>query len=765
MTEVQMIRRLLAGQTSAAVEEALSEFLAENRGQVSWEPLGRDNNRGPIESGGDPGRALLERITNAFDAVLELEFVRHNGIPECRSSREAATAWLGVDARGLYQLSQAERQRLANRVLMTIHEGDGRGRRTVDIQDFGIGIAADQMPATILSLNESNKLEKFYLAGAYGQGGSSTYTASRFTVIASRSALTRDAPVAFTVVRFEDLPPDRYKHGRYVYMQIDGRIPRAELPLEEFPCGTLVRHYGYDISAYPSPLGPNSIYGLAQHVLFDPIMPFWLEDRPHRYRRVIKGSRNALSGAVDPGDERARVPELAHHVPQYYVTLGDFGNLGVEYWVLSRGDQQNKRPNAAFVNPSRPIVLTLHGQSHGELSASLIRKDAELPFLTSRLILHLDCNNLSPLAKRTLFVANREEARSGEALRAIQDEIVRGLRSDDDLRRLNEEARTEGLRERDEEADRRLRTEVARVLRTFGLEAAEPIGGTPRGDATSQQPARPGRGRRTRPQLIPIESHDPPTFVEFSGDPPISFYPGQRRYLRVRTDAPSYYHSPDNPGRSRFNLIVGSPLRSAGSTSLVGGRVRFVVEGLESARVGDDGEIRLELTRPGLEHLQTQIAFTVVEAPAPPPTGVRITLPQFDVTAVSGPEDPRWISLGWPDDTSLIASSSEQEGGRIGIYYSEAFPPFRDTLNRLEQRDIHLSRSFRNRYEMWIAVHSLLLEQAKASDGSSAHGQTSEQHREEADRQERCRTARLASMFAYREVQEGLTTDRTEDAE
>ena len=34
------------------------------------------------------------------------------------------------------------------------------------------------MKDTILSLNESNKIQKHYLAGTYGQGGSSTFAFS-----------------------------------------------------------------------------------------------------------------------------------------------------------------------------------------------------------------------------------------------------------------------------------------------------------------------------------------------------------------------------------------------------------------------------------------------------------------------------------------------------------------------------------------------------------------------------------------------------------
>ena len=59
------------------------------------------NNRGTIEVATDFGRSVIERITNAIDALLELEHLKHNGKPACRSPRDAAEAWLGIDRQGL----------------------------------------------------------------------------------------------------------------------------------------------------------------------------------------------------------------------------------------------------------------------------------------------------------------------------------------------------------------------------------------------------------------------------------------------------------------------------------------------------------------------------------------------------------------------------------------------------------------------------------------------------------------------------------------
>ena len=423
MTTTELYKQIEGAASAAEVEAALGRFQATQK--TGWVPVGRENNRGTIEVSADPARSAVERITNGIDGVLEFEHERHSGRPDCRSPREAAIAWLGVPESGLSAMTPAQRRALAQRVAIRLEAGDGRESRTLQVRDFGIGIPPEDMGRTILSLNESNKLRKHYLAGAYGQGGSSTFAFSRYTLIASRQ---NDSPVGFTLVKFLDLPADAYKTGHYVYLVFqDGSLLCAELSAHEFPQGTLVKHFGYDLSGYPSPLGPNSLYGSLNTVLFDPVMPVWLDSRLHDYRRVIKGSRNALNGAVDDGDDRSG-PQLSHNLPMFNVSLGDFGRIGIEYWVLEAPTKANKRPSAAFVNPAKPIVLTLNGQNQGEMSQALIRKDAELPFLGQRLICHVSCNYLSATSKRQLFVSNREVQREVKVREMIQQELVKALR-------------------------------------------------------------------------------------------------------------------------------------------------------------------------------------------------------------------------------------------------------------------------------------------------------------------------------------------------
>jgi len=737
------------------IESALDTFEKTHGQLIQWVAVGdRENNVGTIEGSADPGRSIIERITNGIDAILEKEHDNHNGNPDCRTPREAAFAWLEVPLQGLSELSPTQRRGLAQQIRVILQAGDGKDARIIEIRDGGVGITPENMRSTILSLNESNKIQKHYVAGMYGQGGSSTFARSKYTLIASRNGT--DPRVGFTLVRYMDLDPNSFKSGHYVYLTFNGSVLQIEEKIENFKAGTQVKHFGYDLSNYSSPVGPNSLYGLLNSILFDPILPIWLDNQIHNYRRVIKGSRNALNGAVDEGDEKSRGPELVHSSKMYYVSLGDWGSIGIEYWVLQKSEKENRNPIKAFVNSNKPIILTLNGQSHAEFSKLIVSKAADLPFLTQRFIGHIDCNKLTAQAKRALFVSNREDARSGALYDLIQQEFVKSLKSDDALTLLNNEARNENYHERDETAVQQMRKEVASILKIQGFEVTTATGGAKKGEKqqgekTATSDSRHGYTKKT------IDLKEPPTYIKilWKEDEEIPFYPGQRRHIRVETDANSTYHDPNNLETSKIN-IINSPglLESCGSTPLQGGRMRIIYECPSNSIIGSKGIIRVELRRSGLPTLSDEHSVVLIEPPMSTDTNKHLSLPPFEVNPVS-PEDDMWDTLNWPTDENEIASSAIQNDGMLRIYYSTAYPKFAEKLKAFERRDATLADVFTKKYEVWLVAHSLLLDHDKKNNdagGSSSTSAGDPEQMEVVERKERCRIAIMSTIFAEREV-------------
>lgn len=744
MNEQELLTKFLEAKTSSDIEFLLQRITEEFGNRIKTVPIGHDNNRGQVEVGTDPGKSIVERVTNGIDAILELEHNTHRGIPECKNPREAASAWLGVPTKGLHGLSPAKRRELASGIAITVEDGDGKQNRTISIKDSGIGIAPDKMQSTILSLGESNKLQKLYLAGAFGQGGSSTFANCNYSFICSRlnSGPNSSKKVSFTVVFYEDLPADQYKHGHYVYTTIDGRLFEAEVSSDILSEGTLVRHYGYDISNYNAAIGPASMYGLLQRALFDPVIPIFLEDRIHGFRRVIKGVRNALNGAVDEQEERG--PALRHNVPLFHIPLGDFGNIGIEYWVLD--EVKGSIPTKAYVDNKHPILLTVNGQTHGEWSDTPIRNELEIPFLKHRIIIHLDCNDLSPLGKRNLFSSGREDTRKGQVSKLVEREIIKALDADDELKIINEEVKNQTLIKEDDETEKIIRSEIAKVLRLHGYSAHVSIAGEVDPSAMTTDGILPPVRKPHHPTITKkIDIHDPPTYVKILADSPVEFYPEQRKYIRIETDAPASYHDSVDRTKGRINIIMnGSDIKLAGTSPLREGRMRIILDCVKTSAIGSVGDFTVEISRPGMVSISSKISYKITPKPESSPNKKSISIPKMSFMPVHGPEDVYWSGQEWPSDISTVASSSELSTELI-VYYSTVFPPYANAKKQFEKSNSVLANSFEIRYRIWLAVHSLLIdEDRKKSDDLEEF--------EKWEQLERCRLATIASMIADKEV-------------
>jgi hypothetical protein len=748
MDHLQLLDRIIKSNTTDQIEKVMNDIIDEYGDRIHYVPIGnRENNSGTIELGTDPGKAIVERLTNAIDAVLELEYSKHRGSPPCDTPKAAAEAWLGVPGKGLYMLNPGQRRELSKSVVLKIEEGDDKSDDNVTIIDRGIGITCDLMSSTILSLSEGNKVQKHYLMGLYGQGGSTAFAFCKYSLICSRINFPdpKNKKVCFTIVFYEDLPPEKFKLGRYVYLTLDDKLFEAEMK-RDTDIATIVKHYGYDLAMYRSKLGPSSIYGLLQRALFDPVIPIFLDDQIRKYRRVIKGARNALNGAIDDEIED-RGPNIRHNLPLYNISLGEYGTIGLEYWVLEENLKEKKyEPTKAFVDNKRPIIFTLNGQTHAEFPVTLVRTDAQLPFLRNRIIIHVDCDNLSASAKRKLFSSSREDIKKSAISMRIVEEIIKCLKSDDELKMINEEARNFTLKNQEVDTEDIIRKEVAKLLRfqdystllSSGSQLSK-SGGIE--NVVMTPPSHPGGTHKFSKK---IELHDPPTYIRILARSPVEFYPDQRRYIRLETDAPSFYHDSENIRDSKINIIInGKDLVLAGTTPLKEGRMRLIVDCKEDSVVGSHGELSVELSCFGSMTLIDRFSYTIVTRPLIKPSINRVSVPRLNFVPVEGQEDATWSVLQWPEDPNKIASSSDLEGDLLTIYYSKIFPPYYDRQNRFLLENPASVSTFNSQYKTLLALHSFLLEHEKSNSSDV-------EDLEKTEREERCRLATIASVNAER---------------
>src|SRR5688500_1823979 len=151
-----LLERLLSVTKVRDVTDLVSDVIDHYR--ITWKPVGdNDNNLAIINLGSDPAAGVVERITNAFDAVLELEWV-HRGQPaHLMSPRAAVSEWFGIPGGRMANVTDVRAEAfssLAERVTVTIRDSERADRPTLDVRDMGIGLRGDDFAGSILSLNK-----------------------------------------------------------------------------------------------------------------------------------------------------------------------------------------------------------------------------------------------------------------------------------------------------------------------------------------------------------------------------------------------------------------------------------------------------------------------------------------------------------------------------------------------------------------------------------------------------------------------------------
>src|SRR5262249_20671144 len=121
------------------------------------------------------------------------------------------------------------------------------------IEDDGIGQSPGPVHSSLLSLGSSDKADKPYLIGVFGQGGSSSFAACYYAWLMSPRAPGRGSQepdgVGWTIVK-RIIPKGRRDfYWAYLAAHPDGRVPtfsRAAADRIEFAHGTRIAHVHYN---------------------------------------------------------------------------------------------------------------------------------------------------------------------------------------------------------------------------------------------------------------------------------------------------------------------------------------------------------------------------------------------------------------------------------------------------------------------------------------------------------------------------------------
>jgi len=782
--------------------DRLSYFERHYQGRIEWAPFNDStSNDGPMSLNAYPGRAFIERVTNAGDANLEMKAIgpefMHAPMPA--SPMEAAAKWFGLTREALIDAMTAEELRGIAQKTVTVSAfvGDGSGDHKAsvfDARDYGIGLSGAQMPSTILSLNRGNKKSKAWLTGKHGQGASSTYQYSDLTLIASR--YLEGPTVSFTFV--EAVWEKGEKTPTYKYMLIDGEIPTVELPIALFPQGTLVRHIGYNAPDLFNPLGENSLYGLLMRSLAEPLFPVWLEMYSlkagtatgyptfpgyRRYGRTLRGTVHALErawratqntpgaatneGSELPGDRlnAGETPpiESADGAPDASVmqedeslgkrvtilhrntehfTLprwnyggrageGELGSVRFTYWVVDPRGKDGRDATRSWVDPEKPIVMTLDGQTHAEESRAIVtgKNGANLWAVGRSMVVQIDCNGLDPKAKYELFTSTREHAKETPIKKMILEELVRRLGYDKKLQDLNVELAAADVKQNRDD-DNAVASLIKKYLRNAGVSFDQITRKVEKwADVSESQ-----QGAAPKKELLPIQWQEHPTFVrwKFAG-PVLRLYPGQRHSAVFETDAPPAFWNAVDQRASKIKVLANG-VTYVGAGEMIGGRVRCHFECPADAGIGTKGRyLQVQLELDAGASIKSDLPVEIIRKPeakkklseGEEPNGdaeragdgtgiIKVKIRRKDFSEVDIPvvrpqpverKDSTWAILGWPHDPSQVGFSIRSVKGKIHLYYNAEFPPLLDLKRRMSKKS--LEDEFVRRYQIKLILHTI----------------------------------------------------------
>lgn len=759
-TNTGLFEELIGTTSSRRVAGVLAEYgdrpdvqLDERFGELGlfWHPYGDNaSNVSSIGLARDPGRSLIERITNAIDAILD-ERYDPSVIPP-RSARLAARQWFGRPVTGpddgLFKWRFSD-QGYDRRIHVILQSSDGELAPTIDVIDDGVGILPEDFPGTILSLQSGNKIRKSYLIGAFGQGGSSTLSFCDYALIASRTK-TSPRRLGFTLIRKLRLD-ETWKEDAYAYLCIGRQkgpvqVPIVELdekPIFPYPSvgalslpslakGTLVRHYSYRIPSLAGNLGPapGNLYHHLHYFLLDPLLPFRLVDirDPARARdELVSGSRNRLMRLVQEAApavaEEERGSQIRHYRPMEYVV--PYGMVepcvGIEYWVvfnyrkgptprgdlLLRGDS-----NELYVQKAHPVAATLNGQTQGELTGRILQQ-LGLGMVSRHLVVHVDATAVNKDVRLELFSTAREGFKEGRVLDSLLKVLEQMLAEDKTLYEIEAEL-TRRLATREASTTKEeVKRQVTRLLLEAGFKAKEAgkAVAADSGDKVQVPPKRTGRPVTFNP--LPTLAYPDVTYFQIvTPKPKMSIPLNDVQVVLAETDADAEY---DRKGQVAIRCEPGA-LELAAKSPLRGGRIRWRLRPAINAAAGMSGRVIVTLTKPDGVQLVDSTDYEILPAHEQKVKEERGLVPPFEIIPIDPYHNPDKWEMVWPsvpttaDEETLrsVAYKPVQSGDVVNVFYSTIFGSLKDTLDRMQKDNASLTDLFRTNYEIWIGYHAIL---------------------------------------------------------
>jgi hypothetical protein len=536
--------------------------------------LGRMNQKSSIDAAAESDRGVTERLANAFDASLTAAR-RLAGIQQSDPTlrpRVAAQRFLNPDTHNCLWEPQIPNVTFEKPTVQFWSDNSAEylrfrkykspeGLVTVLVQDTSLGIARERMADTILCLNSDDKLKTFEAIGQFGHGGSSALAFCELCLILTSPRFTNTDEFFWTLV-FPEAEESASKQSvvRKWFCSPD-QFPltdrKAALPdtLSAFP-GTSIWHFGYVRGSWlKTAAGAHQDTPAARlgRLFFSYPLPCEIRGELAR-GDTTTGARTVKGAYYRLLEERSGKNQVVEYrtgekSESLLVEGVNYGRFSVFVFVLT-----DRKLVRNYVDNQHPVIITLNGQNHGEMTSKLL-SDANFPELASSSIVEIRLDDLDEEALSNVITNSREQPKNSPFTRALVARVRDILAEDESLLEIERQRQDEKAKQSSDGLNQKITRFLAAILSDATADPSIELGGNAAGK---------GRHRRHKPVPRPeIPAGDPPRIFEFLYPTPAFVLEGTTKIIKFKSDArpPKYSFHGDNP--RCFAHLDGSASRLA----------------------------------------------------------------------------------------------------------------------------------------------------------------------------------------------------------
>ncbi len=616
--------------------------------QSNWHPLGgNDGNFSVVENQqSNPVAALVEKLTNSIDAILMRKCYEAGIDPKSSDaprSIESAINRFFPDHKNWDLIPSRSKQARSIQIL-----ADGsRNDTSIIIYDDGEGQHPERFEKTFLSLLQGNKQKIHFVHGRYNMGGTGAIAfcgEKRYQLIASKR-YDRTGRFGFTLVRSHPLSHEEETEVQdtwYEYLKIDGKIPSfdiQELNLGLHHCvfrtGTLIKLYSYDV--VDNKLFNRDMARSLDEFLHEPALPITIVESNERYQRK-RGQVNVIFGL------KRRLESSDFVEDSFSDKINDkrIGKIKVMVYVFkTRAEGKSPRETKdalrkEFFRNNMRVLFSLNGQVHGDLTTEFITRSLRFNLLKDYLLIHVDCTDIRREFRRELAMPSRDRLKKGKHFRYLRQKLGDALKKGQlrdiykqrkdrlSLENVEDEALLKQLAE-----DLPINKELQNLIKqTFELD--EDGGKKKKPKPPNPRPPKPPFNPKRYPSFFHIDAKN-------SGDTPVIMVPlGGSKTVRFDSDVESqYFDRVDDPGDMEIEIMTYTPNDASGDDrkgvvndisdilsvnrkSPQDGKIKVVFEPTDEMQVGDEVEIRANLTSPNAPNGAFSQLFWIKVTEPPP---------------------------------------------------------------------------------------------------------------------------------------------------